>query len=159
MNKKQVKPKCCATGVQFAVVVARFNQNITDKLLKACLDEFARLGVCECQVQVVPVPGAFELPVTALKLALKKKIKAVICLGAVIKGQTFHYELVAQEAARGIMDVALKTGKPVVFEVLAADTVGLCLARAKDGDHDNKGASAARAAFDMANTLDNCSYA
>lgn len=137
----------------FSVVVARFNESITASLLKACLAEFARLGVKEKDLQVVHVPGAFELPVTAMKLAQKKNIKAVVCLGAVIRGQTLHYELVAQEAARGIMDVSLRTGKPVIFEVLAADTVALCQARAKAGDRDNKGASAARAAIEMAATL------
>jgi 6,7-dimethyl-8-ribityllumazine synthase len=125
-----------------------------EKLLKACLNEFSRHGVCACEVQVVWVPGAFELPVMALKLAHKKNIRAVICLGAVIRGETLHYELVAQQAARGIMDVGLQTGKPVVFEVLAADTVKLCAARAKDGDRDNKGAAAARTALEMVQTLD-----
>lgn len=134
----------------FAIVVARFNEAITSSLLKACLAEFVRAGVKEKDIQVVSVPGAFEIPVTALKLAEQKKIKAVICLGAIIKGQTFHYELVAQETARGIMTVGLQTGKPVVFEVLAADTISLCEARAKPADRDNKGASAARVAMEMA---------
>jgi 6,7-dimethyl-8-ribityllumazine synthase len=153
MTKKNATLKCSSSGVKYAVVVARFNAFITDKLLKACLDEFSRLKVCACEIQVVFVPGAFELPVTALKLARKKNIQAVICLGAVVKGQTFHYELVAQESARGIQEVALLTGKPVVFEVLAADTIGLCAARAKEGDRDNKGASAARVAVEMVQTL------
>lgn len=154
MAKKSIKPKCCAGKIPYAVVVARFNEHVTERLLKACLDEFSRLGVCECQVQVVHVPGAFEIPVTALKLAQKKNVRAVVCLGAVVRGQTFHYELVAQEAARGIQDVALKTGKPVIFEVLAADTMALCEARAKEGDRDNKGASAARVAVEMAGILE-----
>lgn len=143
----------CASKAKFGIVVAKFNDFITDKLLKACMDEFSRHGVCDCEVQIVEVPGAFELPVAALKLAMKKNIRAVICLGAVIKGQTLHYELVAEAAARGTMDVGIKTGKPVVFEVLAADTVKLCEARAKEGDRDNKGASAARTALMMVQTL------
>jgi 6,7-dimethyl-8-ribityllumazine synthase len=143
----------CSSKPKFAIVAGKFNAFITEKLLKACLDEFSRHGVCECDVQVVWVPGAFELPVTALKLAQKKNIQAVICLGAVIRGETLHYELVAQEAARGIMDVSLQTGKPVIFEVLAADTVKLCEARSKDGDRDNKGAAAARAALEMVQTF------
>jgi len=138
---------------RFAVVVGKFNPRIGEKLLKACLDEFSRHGVCECDILTVWVPGAFELPVMALKLAQKKNIRAVICLGAVIRGETLHYELVAQEAARGIMDAALQTGKPVVFEVLAADTVKLCEARAKDGDRDNKGAAAVRTALEMVQTF------
>ncbi len=138
---------------RFAVIVSRFNAFITDHLLKACLDEFSRLGVCECEVQVVFVPGAFEIPLTALKLAQKKNIQAVIGLGAVIRGQTLHYELVAGEAARGMMEVSLRWGKPVVFEMLAADTMQLCAARAKPGDRDNKGACAARTAFEMISLL------
>jgi 6,7-dimethyl-8-ribityllumazine synthase len=145
----------CKNKPEFAVIVAKFNEFITEKLLKACLNEFSRHGVCECQIRVVWVPGAFELPVTALKYAQQKHIQAVICLGAVIKGETLHYELVASEAARGIMDVSLKTQKPVIFEVLAADTKKLCQARAKDGDRDNKGAAAARVALQMIETLNN----
>jgi 6,7-dimethyl-8-ribityllumazine synthase len=145
----------CSSKPKFAIVVAKFNEFITSKLLKACLNEFSRHGVCECEIQVVWVPGAFELPVTALKLAGKKNIQVVICFGAVIKGETLHYDLVARESARGIMDVSIKTGKPVVFEVLAADTVKLCEARAKDGDRDNKGASAARVLLDMVKTFNN----
>lgn len=135
--------------IRFAVVVSRFNDFITNNLLEACLDEFSRLGVSRPALEVVSVPGAFELPVTALLLARKKNIEAVICLGAVIKGQTAHYELVAAETARGLQSVALATGKPVVFEVLVADTIELCAARARKGDRDNKGACAARTAFEM----------
>ena len=152
MVKRAVHSKC-SSKPRFAVVVARFHESISESLLKACLDEFSRHDVCECEVQVVHVPGAFEIPVAALKLAQKKNIEAVICLGAVIKGQTLHYELVAGEAARGIQDVALRTGKPVIFEVLAAETIELCQARAKVGDHDNKGASAARVAVEMTEIL------
>ena len=148
MNKKESKPR-------FGVVVGKFHAAISESLLKACLDEFSRHGVCACEVEVVAVPGAFEIPVAALKLAVKKNIQAVICLGAVIRGETLHYELVARESARGIMDVALRTGKPVVFEVLAADTVKLCAARAKPGDRDNKGAEAVRVVLEMVQTLNN----
>lgn len=148
MKKKKVPAKA-----RFAVVVARFNAGLTQRLLKACLEEFSRLGVGESEVQVVHVPGAFEIPLTALKLTQKKNILAVICLGAVIRGQTFHYELVAGQAARAIMDVSLRSGKPVVFEILAADTIKLCEDRSKPGDRDNKGASAARVAFEMVETL------
>jgi 6,7-dimethyl-8-ribityllumazine synthase len=146
MAQKIKKP----TKILFGIVVARFHEHISESLLKACLDEFSRLGICDCQIQIVHVPGAFEIPVAALKLASRKSIQAVICLGAIVRGQTLHYELVANECARGIQQVALQTGKPVVFEVLAADTVALCEERAKEGDRDNKGASAARVAFEMA---------
>ncbi|MFH0754079.1 MAG: 6,7-dimethyl-8-ribityllumazine synthase [Candidatus Omnitrophota bacterium] len=150
--KKKTHASCPAKP-RFAVVVARFNTAITDNLLNACLNEFSRQGVCECEVQVVHVPGAFEIPVTALKLAQKKHILAVIGLGAVIRGETFHYELVAIETVRGMMQVSLQTEKPVIFEVLAADTIKLCQSRAKAGDQDNKGASAARVALEMVKTL------
>ncbi len=135
------------------MVAGEFHASITESLLKACVDEFSRHGVCECEIQVVRVPGAFEAPLTALKLARRKNIQAVICLGAVVRGETFHYELVAQAAARGIMEVALSTGKPVIFEILAADTLKHCQERAREGDRDNKGAAAARAALDMVRTL------
>ncbi len=141
------------SSVRFAVVVSQFNSNITKSLWQACLAEFHRLGVAESDIQVVSVPGAFEIPVTALKLSQKKNIQAVICLGAVIRGQTLHYELVAQEVAHGIMVVSLRSGKPIIFEILAADTIQLCQARARSGDRDNKGASAARVAVEMVETL------
>ncbi len=152
MAKKTISARG-AFRPKFGVVVAAYHKAITGSLLKACLDEFSRHGVGASDVQVVEVPGAFELPLAALKLARKKNIQAVICLGAVIKGQTLHYELVAFEAARGIMDVSLRTEKPVIFEVLAADTIRLCEARALEGDRDNKGASAARAALHMSGVL------
>jgi 6,7-dimethyl-8-ribityllumazine synthase len=153
MAEKRTLHSTCPGKPRFAVVVSAFNEGITENLLKACLDEFSRHKVCECEVQVVRVPGAFEIPVTALVLARKKNISAVICLGAVIKGQTLHYELVAKAAALGIMDVSLATGKPVIFEVLAASTSKLCEARAKANDRNNKGASAARVALEMTATL------
>lgn len=138
---------------QYAIVVASFHQEITSSLLTACLDEFKQLGVPASSIVVTEVPGAFEIPLTALMLAKKKNIKAVVCLGAVVRGQTFHYELVAQECARGIQDVSLRTKKPIIFEVLAADTIQLCQKRAQKKDKDNKGASAARVAVAMVKTL------
>lgn len=145
-SKKKVLP-------YVAVVVARFNESITRSLLDACLEEFSRQNIKKNLIQVVWVPGAFELPIVAQKLAKKKNIQAVICFGAVIRGETLHYELVAQEATRGIGQVALQTGKPIVFEVLAADTIRLCQARAQKGDFDNKGACAARVALEMIQVL------
>lgn len=110
-------------GRKIAVVVSRFNEYITQRLLNGCLDELSRCGVSKNNITVVEVPGAFEIPVIALKLAKKKTIDAVICLGAVIRGETFHFDLVSQGAAQGIMDVSLKTGKPIIFEVLATETI------------------------------------
>jgi 6,7-dimethyl-8-ribityllumazine synthase len=137
----------------FGIVVSYFNRFLTDRLLKACLDEFSRQGIAPHDIQVLKVPGAFEIPVAALHLAKARNIRAVICLGAIVRGETFHYELVARETARGAQQVALMTGKPVIFEVLAADTIDLCEARAMEGDHDNKGAEAARVALEMTRVL------
>lgn len=152
MAKKVTQPSC-AGKPRFAVAVAEFHSTITESLLKACLDEFSRHGVCECEIEIVRVPGAFELPLTALKMGQRKNILAVICLGAVIRGETLHYELVAEACARGLMDVMLAIGKPVIFEVLAADTIKLCQDRALEGDTDNKGAAATRAALSMTQVL------
>lgn len=138
---------------QYGIVVASFHQNITNSLLKACLKELKVLGIASSKICVLEVPGAFEIPVTALKLAKKKNIKAVICLGAIVKGETLHYDLVAQSCAFGIQQVSLATQKPIIFEVLAADTIKLCQDRAQDNDRDNKGASAARVAVSMVQTL------
>ena len=137
---------------KYGIVVARFNEFITRRLLDACLDEFAKQGVSLDDSTVVWVPGAFEIPVTALKMARKKSVDAVICLGAVIRGETFHYELVAQGAAQGIMQASLQTGKPVIFEILAADTVDLVSARAEENG-DNKGRDAVLAAVEMVDVL------
>lgn len=133
---------------EYAVVVSRFHEPITQRLLDACLAELKRNGIKTADITVVWVPGAFEIPVAALKLAKQKTVRAVICLGAIVKGETLHYELVARESAKGVMDVALRTGKPVIFEILSAETLGLVQARAeKDGT--NKGVDAARAAVEM----------
>lgn len=143
-----------ARGVPRVVVVAaRFHASITDSLLSACLTELRRLGIPDSQVLVIRVPGAFEIPVTVMRASRIRSVGALIALGAIVRGQTFHYDLVALETARGLQQAALASGKPVIFEVLAADTLELCRARALEGDSDNKGASAARAAVEMMQTL------
>src|SRR3989338_5701611 len=103
---------------KFCIVASRFNERISQRLLDGCLREFEHQNVHKNDVTVVWVPGSFELPVIALQCARKTKVKAVICLGAVIRGETYHYELVAQNAARGIAQAAMMTGKPVIFGVL-----------------------------------------
>lgn len=135
---------------KIAVVVSRFNEFITKKLLDGCLKELARLGIKQKEIIVVWVPGAFEIPVAALKFARNKKIDAVICLGAVIRGETMHFELVARGAAMGITEVALRTGKPVIFGILATETVEQATKRC---GRENKGIEAARNAVEMANLL------
>lgn len=137
---------------KFGIVVSRFNEFVTLRLLSGCLKEFKKLGVADKNLTIVWVPGAFEIPVAALKLARRKEISAVVCLGAVIRGETLHYDLVAQEAAAGITRVSLDTAKPVIFGVLTTDTIDQANKRSEEKG-DNKGCDAARAAVEMANIL------
>ncbi|MCB9720814.1 MAG: 6,7-dimethyl-8-ribityllumazine synthase [Candidatus Omnitrophica bacterium] len=137
---------------KIAIVVGRFNEPICARLLEGCLDQLTKHGYRRSDVVITWVPGAFEIPLAALKHAQKKTIAAVICLGAVIQGQTDHYRLVADGAARGIMEVGLLTQKPVIFEVLATPTVELANQRAKTRGS-NKGRDAADAAVEMINII------
>ena len=139
-------------GLRVGVVVARFNEFITSRLLEGAESGLAQRGVSEDDVTVVRVPGSFEIPVTAKALAESGKHDAVICLGAVIRGETDHYEHIAGQAAKGITDVALATGVPVVFGVLTTDTVDQAMDRA-GGDKGNAGHNAALVAIEMANLL------
>jgi 6,7-dimethyl-8-ribityllumazine synthase len=143
--------KLIADGLKFGLVVARFNEFITGKLLSGCLDALYRHGVLEEDVDIVWVPGAFEIPLAAQKMALKE-YDAVICLGAVIRGGTPHFEYVASEVTKGIAQVSLQLAKPVVFGVITADTIEQAIERAgtKAG---NKGWDAAVTAIEMANLL------
>lgn len=149
---KEYEGKNNGQDLRVAIVVSRFNDFITKKLLDACLDELFKNKVKKKNVSVCWVPGAFEIPPVALKMAKKKTIDAVICLGAVVKGETYHFELVAQGAANGIAQVALTTGKPVIFEVLSTYTLEQAYRRAEE-DGDNKGRDAALAAIEMFNLL------
>lgn len=141
---------------KYAVVVARFNDFITRNLLAACLDELQKRGVRKSNITVVWVPGSFEIPVTAQRLAKKKGIAAVICLGAVIRGETSHFDLVAGNAASGIARAALDSGKPVIFGVITTETVNQAYARSQEKG-DNKGRDAAQAAVEMVNALNQIS--
>jgi 6,7-dimethyl-8-ribityllumazine synthase len=138
--------------MKIAIVASRFNEFVTQRLLNACLDELARLKVAKKDIIVAWVPGSYEIPVTAVAFAKKKSIQAVICLGCIIRGETFHFELVARYAAQGIMDASIVTGKPVIFGVLTTDTVEQANKRAQQKGQ-NKGRDAAQAAVDMVNTL------
>lgn len=135
----------------YAIVVARFNEFITGKLLSGCLDTLNRHGVNEGDIDIVWVPGAFELPLAAQKL-IQKSYDAVICLGAVIRGATPHFEYVSAEVSKGVAQVGLNTGKPVIFGVLTTDTIEQAIERAgtKAG---NKGSDAALTAIEMVNLL------
>jgi 6,7-dimethyl-8-ribityllumazine synthase len=136
-----------------AVVVARFHEHVTAKLLEGALARLRTHGVAEEAVDVAWVPGAFEIPLVAQRLAATGAYDALICLGAVVRGQTAHFDLVAAEAARGVAEVSRVTGIPVIFEVLATDSLADAEARA-GGSHGNKGWDAAEAALEMADLLD-----
>jgi 6,7-dimethyl-8-ribityllumazine synthase len=141
------------TGRRVAIVVSRFHEPITSRLLDGALSGLRRRGVREDAVDVAWVPGAFEIPLIASRLAGTGAYDAVICLGAVVRGETAHFELVAAEAARGAADVARATGIPVIFEVLATETIAQAEARA-GGTHGNRGWDAAETALTMADLLD-----
>ena len=151
--KKAIKKFSRGKKKKFAVVVSHFNEFITKNLLTGCLAEFVRSGVKKTDITVVWVPGAWEIPIAALKLAKKKNIAAVICLGCVIRGETAHFDFVARGACDGIGQVALSTGKPVVLGVLTTDTVRQAEERSKLKGN-NKGQEAAEAAIAMAGILD-----
>jgi 6,7-dimethyl-8-ribityllumazine synthase len=136
-----------------AVVASRFNEGVTRRLVEGALAGLAKQGVADDDVDLAWVPGAFEIPFIARRLATTGRYDAIICLGAVIRGDTAHFELVANEAARGIAEVARDTGVPVVFEVLATETLAQAEERA-GGAHGNKGWDAAAAALEMASLLE-----
>lgn len=137
---------------RFAVVAARFNAAVVDALLAGALDAFRRHGVADDAVDVVRVPGSFEIPVVARRLAEAKAYAAVVCLGAVIKGDTDHYDHVAAAATNGILQASVLTGVPVIFGVLTCDTLEQAVNRA-GGKAGNKGFEAAVTAVEMANLL------
>jgi len=142
--------KLIGTGLKVAVVVSRFNEFITSKLLSGAEDALLRHGVSEGDVDVIWVPGSFEIPLGAQKLAASGKYDAVVCLGAVIRGQTPHFEYIAAQVAKGVAQVAMQTGVPTIFGVITSDTLEQAVERAgtKSG---NKGADAALSAIEMAN--------
>lgn len=139
-------------GPSFAVVVSRWNDLVTDRLVAGALDAFDRHGAGEGAVDLVWVPGAFEIPLVARELAASGRYRAVVTLGAVIRGATGHYEVVASQVAAGVGRAALDTGVPVVFGVLTTETLDQALERA-GGKAGNKGAEAAAVAIEMADLL------
>lgn len=143
-------------GRRISIVAARFNGSVTHKLVEGALAGLVAHGVPEADVDVVWVPGAFEIPLVAGRLARSGRYDGVICLGAVIRGETAHFDLVANEAARGIAGAARESGIPVIFEVLAVDTLALAEDRA-GGAHGNKGWEAAEAVLSMASLLETLS--
>ncbi|MFL0269078.1 6,7-dimethyl-8-ribityllumazine synthase [Candidatus Clostridium radicumherbarum] len=149
---KNYEGKLIAEGLRFGIIVGRFNEFIGGKLLSGALDGLKRHGVEESEIEIAWVPGAFEIPLAAKKMAKSKKYDAVICLGAVIKGATPHFDFVSNEVSKGIASVSLETEVPVIFGVLTTDTIEQAIERAgtKSG---NKGYDAAVTAIEMANLL------
>ncbi|HET6199988.1 MAG: 6,7-dimethyl-8-ribityllumazine synthase [Candidatus Acidiferrales bacterium] len=141
-----------ATGLHFGIVVSRFNSFITERLLAGALDALQRAGAKETQIEVVRVPGSFEIPIAAKKLGKSDRCDAIICIGCVIRGETSHFEHVCAEAARGVQIAQLDTGVPMAFCVLTCETLEQAIDRAglKSG---NKGFDAGLAAIEMANLL------
>ena len=142
--------KLTGEGLKMALVVSRFNDFITSKLLSGAIDTLVRHGVDDGDIEVFWVPGSYEIPVVAQKLAASKKFSAVVCLGTVIRGQTPHFDYIASEVAKGIAHVAMATGVPTIFGVITSDTLEQAIERAgtKSG---NKGSDAAMSAIEMAN--------
>jgi 6,7-dimethyl-8-ribityllumazine synthase len=149
---KVVQGELQAKGLKFAVIVSRFNDFITGRLLEGAVDALVRHGAKEEDIEVIKVPGAFEIPLTAKKAASKGAYNAVICLGTVIRGATPHFDYVAAEVSKGIASVSLETGVPIAFGVITSDTIEQAVERAgtKSG---NKGFDAAMTAIEMAQVL------
>lgn len=138
---------------RFAIVAAKFNREVVDLLLEGAIEGFRKQGLSDSAFDLVRVPGAFELPLVCRRLAASGRYLAVVALGAVIRGDTDHYDYVCDAAARGILDANLTTGVPVIFGVLTCDNDEQAMARA-GGAHGNKGFDAALAAIEMANLLE-----
>jgi 6,7-dimethyl-8-ribityllumazine synthase len=141
------------SGRRVAIVAGRFNEMVVTKLVEGAMSCLHRHGVVDADVDVVWVPGSFELPLVARVVADRGRHDAVVCVGAVIRGETAHFDYVAGAAARGIHEAALTTGVPVIFGVLTTDTLDQALARA-GGEHGNKGWDAAAAALEMISVLE-----
>ena len=149
---KVTEGQLASKGLRFAIIVARFNSFITERLLAGALDALKRTGCADSDVEIVKVPGSWEMPLVARELAGAKKHDAIICLGAVIRGDTPHFDYVAGEAAKGLAQVAVDTGVPVAFGVLTCNTLEQAIDRAgaKGG---NKGFEAAMTAVEMASLM------
>jgi 6,7-dimethyl-8-ribityllumazine synthase len=149
---KIIQGELQAKGLKFGIVVSRFNDFITSKLLDGAVDALTRHGAKDEDIEIVKVPGSFEIPMVAKRLAEKGRFNAVICLGTVIRGATPHFEYVAAEVSKGIAQASLETGVPIAFGIITADTIEQAVERAgsKSG---NKGWDAALTAIEMAQVL------
>lgn len=141
-----------ATGLRFGIVVSKFNKFVTSKLLSSCVVALTKHGVKAEDIEVVRVPGAFEIPIIARTMARSKQFDAVICLGAVIRGDTPHFDYISTEASRGIGQAAMDADIPVIFGVLTTDTVAQAIERA-DPAKFNRGGEAAKSAIEMASVM------
>ncbi len=152
MAHKVFEGQLDARGLRFALLVSRFNSFVTERLLAGALDALQRSGAAEDTVEIVRVPGSWEMPAAAVVLARQQRFDAIICLGAVIRGETPHFDYIAAEAAKGLAQVSMETGVPVAFGVLTTNTLEQAIDRAgaKGG---NKGFEAAMTAVEMANLL------
>ncbi len=149
---KEVHGRVLGSGKRIAIAVARWNSMVTERLLSGALAALRQHGVAEEDVHVAWCPGSFELPLLVQELARSGRYDAVIALGAIVRGETSHYEYIAAQAASGIAQAALQTGVPCIFGVLTAETLAQALERA-GGKHGNKGEEAARSALEMADVL------
>ena len=149
---KIIEGNLMAKGKKFGIIASRFNDFITKELISGCTDTLVRHGAGDQDLEIIWVPGAFEIPTIAQKLAKSKSYDALICLGTIIRGATTHFEYIASEVAKGIARVSQDAGLPVIFGVITADTIEQAIERAgtKDG---NKGRDAALNAIEMANLL------
>ena len=150
---KVIEGKLLAKGKKFAIVVSRFNDFVTSKLTEGAVDALLRSGADTKDIEIIKVPGAFEIPLIAKKAAEKGRYNAVICLGAVIRGATPHFDYVSAEVSKGVAMVGLEYGVPIIFGVITTDTIEQAIERAgmKSG---NKGWSAALSAIEMANLIE-----
>ena len=148
-----LEAKLLAEGKKFAIVVSRFNDFITEKLVSGALDALVRSGARDEDIDLVRVPGAFEIPLMAKRMAAKGRYDAIVCLGAVIRGSTPHFDYVSAEVSKGVAVVGLEADLPVIFGIITTDTIEQAIERAgsKAG---NKGWSAAMAAVEMANLME-----
>ncbi|MDP9088657.1 MAG: 6,7-dimethyl-8-ribityllumazine synthase [Pseudomonadota bacterium] len=149
---KVIEGELLARDLRFALIAARFNDFVVEPLVRGALDALRRHGVADKQIEIVRVPGAFDIPIIARKLAMSQRYDALIALGAVIRGQTPHFDYVAGECAGGIARISLESGVPISFGVLTTDTAEQAMDRA-GGKAGNKGADAALVAIEMANLL------
>ena len=149
---RELRDTAVAVDLKVAIVVSEFNSSITEQLLQGALDVLRRIGIVEETIRVIRVPGSFEIPLAAQRLAQKVKVDAIVCLGCVIRGETPHFDYICQQVSRGIGEVGLKCDLPVTFGVITADTHEQAANRAGPEDG-NKGAEATLSAVEMVRSL------